>query len=156
MTSRDLISNVKVVSHVTAQAITATNTPSNGVDLAGFESVMIAISIGAITNIANSPKPSWSFKIQVSDSVSSGFTDVTDSNALIISSSNALVTAPNASTGVFLVVDAAAEDETVYTVGLLTTKRYARVVATAANTPGSTPYAVNFTLGDPSLSPTKH
>lgn len=156
MTSRDLISNVKVVQHVAAQAITATNTPSNGVDLAGFESVLFAISIGTITNIANSPKPSWSFKIQVSDSETTDFSDVTDSNALIISSSNALVTAPNASTGVFLVVDAAAEDAAVYTVGLLTTKRYARVVATAANTPGSTPYAVTATLGEPSLAPTQH
>lgn len=153
MTSRDLVSNIKVVPHVVAQTISATNTPTNGVDTAGFESLMAVISIGAITNIANSPKPSWSFKFQESDTINSGFSDVVDPNRVLVNASRSPVTTVNTSTGVFLVVDAATEDETVYAVGLITTKRYVRVVATAANTPGNTPYGVNIHLGHANIAP---
>jgi hypothetical protein len=156
MTSRDLLSNIKPVQHVANTAITATNTPTNGVDTAGFQSLLALISLGTITNIANSPAPSWSFKFQESDTIDSGYADVTDANRVLVGSSLAPVTAVNTSTGVFLLVDAAAEDAAVYAAGLITNKRYARVVATAANTPGSTPYTVIFLLGHPSISPTTH
>jgi len=153
MTSRDLVSNIKVIPHVVAATITATNTPTNGVDTQGFESLMAVLSIGAIANIANSPRPSWSFKFQESDTINSGFTDVTDVDRVLVGSSRAPVTTVNTSTGVFLVVDANTEDETAYAVGLITSKRYVRVVATAANTPGNTPYGVNIHLGHASLAP---
>jgi hypothetical protein len=156
MTSRDLVSNIKPVQHVANAAITATNTPTNGVDTAGFESLVALISLGTITNIANSPAPSWSFKFQESDTVNSGFEDVTDVNRVLTGSSLAPVTTVNTSTGVFLTVDAAAEDAAVYAVGLITEKRYVRVVATAANTPGSTPYTVVFILGHANIVPTTH
>lgn len=154
MSTRDLHSNIKVVQHVAAQAITATNTPSNGVDLQGFESAEFLIAVGTVTNIANSPQPSWTFKLQESDSQSSGFTDVTDSNAVLVGSAASPVAAPNSSTGVFLTIDAASEDAATYRVGYVGSKRYVRVVATAANTPGSTPYAVVAVLGDAHQTPT--
>lgn len=153
MPSRDLSSNIKVVPHVVAQTISATNTPTNGVDHQGFESIMYAWSLGAIPNIANSPRPSWSFKLQESDTINANFVDVTDPNRILVGSSRAPVTEVNTSTGVFLVVDANTEDETVYTVGLITNRRYSRLVAIAANTPGSTPYSANAHLGHPNIAP---
>ena len=156
MTSRDLVSNIKPVSHVVNAAITATNTPTNGVDTQGFESLVALINIGAVTNIANSPQPSWSFKFQESDTVNSGFVDVTDTLRVLTGSSASPVTTVNTSTGVFLTIDSAAEDAAVYAVGLITSKRYVRVVATAANTPGSTPYTVTMILGNASILPTTH
>ncbi len=153
MTTRDLHSNVKVVQHVAAQAITATNTPSNGVDLKGFESAEFLISVGAVTNIANSPQPTWAFKLQDSDDDST-FADVTNSDYVLVGSAASPVAAPDSSTGVFLTIDDAAEDAATYRVGYVGPKRYVRVVATAANTPGSTPYAVVAVLGNPHQTPT--
>jgi hypothetical protein len=155
MIRRDLHSNIAIVTHVAAQAITATNTPSDGVDLKGFGAAEFLISVGAVANIANSPQPSWSFKLQESDSESSGFTDVTEAGDVLTGSAKSPVTAPDSSTGVFLTIDDAAEDETTYRVGYIGTKRYVRVVATAANTPGSTPYSVVAVLGHPDLAPTQ-
>lgn len=154
MPKRDLHSNIKAVQHVAAQAITATNTPASGVDLKGYDSAEFLIGIGTVANIANSPQPSWAFKLQESDSASADFTDVTDSNDVLVGSAASPVAAPNASTGVFLTVDAASEDAATYRVGYVGSKRYVRVVATAANTPGSTPYYVTALLGHPNLAPT--
>lgn len=153
MIRRDLHSNVKAVSHIIG-TLTATETPANGVDLAGFGSSEFIIHVGEVTNIANSPQPSWAFKLQESDSQSSGFTDVTNADDVLVGSAKSPVTAPDSSTGVFLTVDAAAEDDQVYRVGYIGTKRYARVVATAANTPGATPISVVAMLGNPAIAPT--
>lgn len=154
MATRDIHSHVKVVQHVAAQAITATNTPAAGVDTDGFDAAEFLISVGTVANIANSPQPSWSFKLQHSDSASADFADVTDSTLMLTGSAKSPVTAPDSSTGVFLTIDAAAEDAETYRIGYVGSKRYVRVVATAANTPGSTPYAVVAVLGAAHLVPT--
>ena len=151
---RDLHSQIKVVTHVAAQAITTTNTPASGVDRAGFNMMEFIISVGTITNIANSPQPSWAFKLQESDSASASFTDVTDSDTVLVGSAASPATTPNSSTGVFLTIDEASEDATHYRIGYIGLKRYVRVIATAANTPGSTPYSVVCVLGEPSQRPT--
>ena len=141
-TSRDNASCKKVLTHVAAQAITATNTPAAGVDTTGFNQATFLISVGTITNIANSPQPAWTFKVQESDTVSSGYADIVDSRRILVAGIQSPGGAPDSGTGVFLTIDAAAEDATTYHVGVITEKQYARVVATAANTPGSTPYSV--------------
>lgn len=151
---RDLHSNIKTVKHLSAAVYTATQTPSNGVDLRGFASAECVISIGTITNVANSPQPSWAFKLQHSDSQSSDFEDVTDSAHVLVGSAKSPVAAPNSSTGVFLTVDAAAEDDATYRIGYIGPKRYVRCVSTATNTPGNTPLGINFVLGHPDLAPT--
>jgi len=151
---RDLHSNIKVVQHIAAALATATTTPASGVDLAGFDAAEFVISIGTVTNIANSPQPAWTFKLQESDSVSSGFTDVVTAGDVLVGSAASPVTAPDSSTGVFLTVDAAAEDAATYRVGYIGNKRFVRVVATAANTPGDTPLSVLAILGKPALAPT--
>lgn len=153
MATRDMAAGKKVVTHVAAQAITATNTPANGVDTKGYDAATFMISLGTVTNIANSPQPSWTFKVEESDSQSSDFSAITDSDRILIAGAQSPVTTPDASTGVFLTVDGADEDATTYHVGVVSSKRYLRVVATAANTPGSTPYSVVCVLERASLTP---
>lgn len=156
MAMHDGNSRYKPVSHIIAGAATSTQTPSSGVDTKGFEEVTVLIAIGTITDIANSPYGHWTFKLQESDSESADFSDITDSNQVLIDSSKSPVTAPDSSTGVFLTVNAASEDDTVYSVGVLSTKRYIRCVATAVDTPGATPIAVTVLLSDAAQLPTSH
>src|SRR5690554_1209376 len=110
MIRRDLHSNVRVAQHLAAAAYTTTQTPANGVDLQGFAGAEFLIAIGTITNIAASPAPSWSFKLQESDEASANFSDVTDAGAVLTGSAASPVAAPNSSTGVFLTVNDAADD----------------------------------------------
>lgn len=152
-TTRDNASAKKVVTHVAAQAITATNTPAAGVDTQGFDSVSFLISVGTVTNIANSPQPSWKFHIEESDAEGSGFAAILDASRILVGGSKSPVTEPDPASGVFLTVDNAAEDATTYHVGVITSNRYVRVVATAANTPGSTPYSVVAVLEGASVQP---
>jgi len=149
---RDQHSDIKAVQLLSAALKTATFS-STGVDLTGFNAVDFLIDCGTITNVANSPQPSWTFKLQESDDDST-YTDVTDSNDVLVGSAASPVAAPNASTGVFLTIDSAAEDAALYRIGYIGDKRYARVVATAANTPGNTPMSICAVLGYPNLRPT--
>ncbi len=154
MATRDFHSSVKAVQHLAAAAYTTTQTPSSGVDTRGFESVEFVIGIGAVTSISGSPQSTWTFKLQDSDSESSNFSDVTDSSLVLTGSAASPVTAPDSSTGVFLTIDADTEDSKSYRVGYVGSKRYVRVVATAANSPGSTPLYVVALLGHAALAPT--
>lgn len=153
MATRDMAAGKKVVTHVAAQAITGTNTPSTGVDTQGFDALTFLISVGTVTNIANSPQPTWTFKAEESDTSNANFEAITDSERILTAGAKAPVTAPNSSTGVFLTIDHADEDATTYHVGVVTSKRYVRIVATAANTPGSTPYSVVAVLEAAALKP---
>lgn len=130
MIRRDLHSNIKSFSHFVG-APTATVTPAAGVDLAGSASSEFVIHIGEVPNIGASPQPSWSFKLQESDAAGSGFTDVTEAGDVLVGSARSPVTPPDSGTGVFLVVDDAAEDEQVYRVGYIGTKRYVREIGRA-------------------------
>lgn len=152
--TKDLHSNVRAVQHLEAAVYTATQTPSSGVDLQGFESCEFLISIGEMSNVGGSPAESWSFHLEHSDSQSSGFEAVTDSDLVLTGSAASPVTAPDSSTGVFLVVDSAAEDSATYRCGYLGSRRHVRCVATAANTPGNTPLSITALLGSPNQSPT--
>ena len=53
MTSHDLHSNIKVVQHLAAAAYTSTQTPSDGVDTQGFESLEFLIAIGRFPTSRN-------------------------------------------------------------------------------------------------------
>lgn len=154
MSKHSLHNDIKVVQHLSCAAYTATQTPSNGIDTQGFESLEFIISHGTMANAAASPQPSWTFKLQESDSQSSGFTDVVTATDVVVNSAKSPVTTPNASTGVFLTVDAAAEDDATYRISYIGAKRYVRVVATAADTPGATPLAINAVLGHANIRPT--
>jgi hypothetical protein len=134
---KDRLSQAKNEKHF-CKTVTATETPSTGVDLKGFSAATVICTVGAVTNIANSPQPSWKLSLEESDSASTGFTSVDDDDALTTYGNND----GSLSSGIFATIDAADEDDAVYTVGYIGTKRYIRVVATAANTPGATPISV--------------
>ncbi|MBN1379683.1 MAG: hypothetical protein JXA04_10665 [Gammaproteobacteria bacterium] len=151
---KDLHSNIKSVQHVPAAAVTATVTPAAAVDLSGFNSVEFLIAIGTITNIANSPAPSWAFHLEESDSASTGFTAVTNSDDVLTGSAASPVTTPDGTTGVFLTVNDADDDAATYRIGYVGNKQYVRVISTASDTPGSTPLYICAVLGNPALSPT--
>lgn len=142
-TNRSMTDRIAVLYHLIG-AFTTTQTPANGVDVKGLKTAEIIVEIGTITNIANSPTPSWAFALQHSDTVNSGFAAV-ESTDVVMPGGAAL-----GASGVFATVDAAAEDDAVYRVGYVGGKRYVRVVATAAATPGSTPIAV-LVVGEPLL-----
>lgn len=148
---RDLDSKIKVVKHILG-TVTTTQTPSAGVDLQGFDSAEVVVSIGTMTNVGGSPAESWTFALQESDSESSGFTAVSDDAVVLVGSGNNDGGVDGS--GIFATVDAAAEDDAVYRIGYIGGKRYIRVVATAANTPGATAISVNMILGNPDLKPT--
>lgn len=139
---RDMISHSKNELHF-CKTVTATETPSTGVDLKGFNSATVIAAIGTITNIANSPVPSWTLKLQESDTSNASFTDVDEDDMLLDYGNND----GSVTSGVFATVDAAAEDDSIYTCGYIGTKRYIRVVATAADTPGATPISVVIQKG---------
>jgi hypothetical protein len=139
---RDAISHSKNELHF-CKSLTATETPSTGVDLKGFNSATIIAAIGTITNIANSPVPSWTLKLEESDSAATGFSAVAEADMLLDYGNND----GSVTTGVWATIDAAAEDDKIYTCGYIGTKRYIRVIATAADTPGATPVTVVIQKG---------
>ncbi len=152
MIRRDMHSNIRVVQHLAAAQYSTTQTPAAGVDLQGFSAAEFVIAIGNVPTIATA---SWTFKLQESDSAGTGFTDVVDPGDVLVASAKVPVTTPDPTTGVFLTVDDAAEDENTYRVGYIGTKRYVRVVATAVATPGNTAMSIVAVLGMPAIAPTK-
>lgn len=155
MIGRDLHSNIKTVQHLAAAAYTTTQTPANGVNRAGFSMLEFLIAIGVVSDFVASPvgDGSWTFKLQESDD-DSAFTDVVTAADVLVGSAKSPVTTPNASTGIFLTVDADAEDVQVYRIGYIGAKQYVRVVSTAVSTPGSSPLAIIAVLGNPAIAPT--
>ena len=135
MSNRSMTDRITVKRHING-TVSTTQTPTNGVDLQGLASAEIVVDIGAVTNIANSPQPSWTFALQHSDTVNSGFAAVEATDAVLPDG------AALGANGVFATVDDAAEDDAIYRIGYIGNKRYVRVVATAANTPGNTPICV--------------
>ena len=79
---------------------------------------------------------------------------MTDANSVIYGSARSPATSPNSSTGVFLTVDHADEDALTYRIGYRGSKRYARVVSTATETPGSTPLCILAVLSHAAYRPT--
>lgn len=156
MIRRDLHSNLKSVSHLLPAVYTTTQTPPNGVDLEGFSGCEFVIHVGAVADLAASPQGdgSWTFKLQESQDDST-FTDVTEADDLLVGSAASPVRAPNASTGVFLTLDAPTHQNKVYRVGYIGTKRYVKIVGTAVSAPGDSWLAAVAILGLPALAPTK-
>jgi hypothetical protein len=111
----------------------------------GLFSAEIVADVGAVPNIANSPQPGWTLALQHSDAAASGFAAVASTD-VVLPDGDAL-----GGSGVFATIDAAVEDDTIYRLGYVGNKRYVRVVATAANTPGATPVCVNV-LGEKMLT----
>jgi hypothetical protein len=146
---RDLISNIKSVFHL-GGAFTTTQTPGTGVDLKGFDSCLIQAAIGPLANVAASPSPSWTFTLQESDSATTGFTAVASGDVILANGHND----GTITSGVFGTVNSSTKQSAVFTVGYIGSKRYIRVVATAAQTPGTTAITVVVALGHAHQQPT--
>lgn len=81
-TNRSMTDRIAVLYHL-IRAFTTTQTPANGVDVKGLKTAEIIVEIGTITNIANSPTPSWAFALQHSDTVNSGFAAVESTDVVM-------------------------------------------------------------------------
>lgn len=135
---KDLLHSQKI-SQVLTPAVKTTTQTSAEVDMQGFESLNVLFSIGQSGDtLSGSVK--WTLKLEHSDTTSTGFTDV---DAAGVFNSAATV-----------VIDAAAEDEAVYTLGYKGGKQFVRAVATATGTHSTgTPMAILAVQGDASLNP---
>lgn len=151
MANRNLLSNVRVEAQLKAASYTTTQTPSNGLDVSGYDSVAIAAFVGAMANASNSPQPSWTLKLEESDTINSGFTAVS-SDDVYLGDGN-FRNDGSITNGVFATIDAASEDDNYFHIEYLGNKKYVRVVATAANTPGATILWTTFLLGHPAIAP---
>lgn len=128
-------------------APTATVTPSAGIDVSDLTEVEVVAVMGEITNIGNSPVPSWTLALQEADATDGSHTAVVEADVARNSGNNAAL-----SSGVFATIDEAADDSKVYRLGYLGTKASIKVVATASDTPGATPLAI-LVIGKPKVRP---
>lgn len=127
---------------------TTTQTPATGTYIGDLHTAEIVVDLGAITNIANSPKPSWAFSVLEGDTAGGAFTAVAEADLVLGNGNNdGSVTA-----GVFATANAADEDDKTYRCGYVGRKAYLKVVATAADTPGATPIAVSI-IGEAKIAP---
>lgn len=118
-------------------APTATVTPSAGIDVSDLTEVEVVAVVGTITNIGNSPVPSWTLALQEGDATDGAHTAVAEADVARNSGNN-----QELSSGVFATIDEAADDDKVYRLGYLGGKKSIKVVATAADTPGATPITI--------------
>ena len=142
MSTRDNASKKKVVKQLNPASYTTTQTPADGagIDQKGFDSLMFAILVGAVADLAASPQGdgSWTFKAQEADSdVNASYADITDSSRILVTGAKSPVAAPNSSTGVFLTLNDPGHQNNVYHVGVISSKRYVRIISTAVSTPGA-------------------
>lgn len=149
MSTREDVSKFKFVQQVNPASVTATVTPADGagVDTKGYESAAFLINVGAVAELASSPLGggSWTFKAQEADAdLNASYSDITESARI---KPGVGVSAPNSSTGVFLTLDAAAHQNKCYAVGIISAKRYVRLVATAVSTPGASLLGWSAMLG---------
>lgn len=83
---RDIVHNIKIVNAV-APAVRSASVDGDAVDLKGFDSVALAVTVGAVTGAGN-----MTVKLQESDASGSGFTDVDPDHLQGDGLSNPLVT----------------------------------------------------------------
>ena len=132
MPNRSMTDRITVLRHLQG-TYSSTQTPSTGVDVRDLHTAEVVVNVGAMTNAAASPSPSWSFALQHSDTSNADFEAVTAADVVLPDG------AALGASGRIALVDSAAEDDAVYRAGYVGGKRYIRVVATAAQAPGNTP-----------------
>ncbi|HOA83999.1 MAG TPA: hypothetical protein PKN66_08600 [Thermodesulfovibrio thiophilus] len=127
------LKNRVLVAHLLGAGAVTTTTKSKYVDLADCNSALFLVNIGAGTFTGGSVTP----KLQESDSVTDlSFTDVATDDLI----------------GSFTAVTSTTNDGLTEAVGYIGSKRYVRVVLTAAGTV-SVPVSVNAILGDLNVEP---
>lgn len=116
--------NIFNVQQVIDPANTTTDVDSDAVDLQGYEGVLLAVAVGE-SGDSLSGTVKIELEVEHADDDGTGspgaWTDVADDDLLnFVAGTN---------DGCFAVIDAAAEDDAVYTTSYIGTKRYVRVVA---------------------------
>jgi hypothetical protein len=123
MATMDLYSNVKV-SSLLIPAVRNADANSTAVDMLGFESVVFVVDMG---NSADTLSGTNKIELELEESDDdSSFTDCADADVV------GYVDGTN--DGTFAVVDAPAEDSTVFKCGYRGVKRYVRVVLNFSGT----------------------
>ena len=122
---------------------------ANGVDVdtTGYDSSVVAVSMGDVGAATGSNL--WSFSLQEADDNGAGspdtYTNVADVDT--VTTDDIVVT-----NGIFLVVDAPAEENIDYSVGYKGAKKWLRVVATLTGTLTSV-FGASYELGNASNQP---
>lgn len=111
----DLASSIDIVQHIAPATYSATQTPTNGVDLTGFEQATVVLDVGAVTNDA--------FAVEVQESDDDGDTDAYTA----VADGDLGAAEPGTLTA-----------NTVTTIGYYGRARFIRVVATDAGTGDAT------------------
>ncbi len=132
-----LSTNLQRSEHYIGQ-FSATQTPANGLDLQGLRNATLYAYISAFA------QGTWTFSLEHSDTINSGFVTVEDTDVVPCAECDTLAS------GVFYT--AAPSGDIIIGATYKGDKRYVRVVATAAGTPGNTEIAV-FCMSEPSIQP---
>lgn len=109
---------------IEASGTLATDTNGTGVDLSGFDSAEVVVSVGAAAFTINGSN-FLSLELEESDTLGSGYTDVAASD---IDGGN------GGANGQFALIDSSSEDDVVVHVGYTGSKKYIRVVANFTGT----------------------
>lgn len=143
MALRDLYSSLGVQMAVEPQTFTADGN-GDSIDTRGFDSVMLAMAVGASGDTLSS-SVKIELELEESDDDST-WTDVADADLLkAVSGTN---------TGTFAVIDDPAEDDAVYITGYRGSKRYVRVVVNLTGThTNGTPIGGVAVLGHAHVTP---
>lgn len=123
---RDIHSNIAVATVIAPAVLAADNTPAN-IDLAGFNSAMLAISVG-VGGITFNGTNKVEFKLTHSDDGTT-FEAVTDDDVQGVEAVEA--------GGIVLALKAAHADPSVHKVGYIGYRRYLRLLADFSGTHGT-------------------
>ena len=121
------------------------------VDCLGYDSVTPFVSVN---DWGDTSTGGWEFGLLHSDSANTGFVDVPNEDLTVTVAGASTVTGAQ-DTGVFCIIDAAAEDDAIYTTGYIGNKRYVKVKATATgNQSTGTDLEAGVILANPANAPT--
>jgi hypothetical protein len=157
MTQRDLVNNVKIVSQILPLVMnndTEGGSASAGINLKGFDSVIMAALIGDSGD--NTGSAGLSIKVVIEDSADDvTYAAVTNADYVLLPTSGNAA-APDGN-GVIYTNDGASEDQKTVVVGYVGPKQYVRLRLdfTGTHTNG-TPAAIFAVLGNPALLPVSY
>lgn len=135
MAQNEIYHNLKVIQAMAPKAVSADDTGS-AIDLLGFDSILVELSVGAVTDGV------YAFELQESDTTVSGdFTAVADGDLIGTEKTGIATGAGNGGNAV-------------YKLGYIGNKRYIRykITETSAGTTGMLA-AVTVVLGNPAHAP---
>ena len=135
---KDLYNNIEVVSVLDPISVTDTATYSD-IDLAGFNSACLLISVGLGANFDNNNK--WVFTLKHGDDGTT-YANVETDDMLDLT----------VASGVVLTIDAATKDNTLYKIGYVGGKRYLELTCTVTGNIEA-PLSIVLIKGDPEIAP---